>query len=247
MNRNNVEIDRESPVPAYYQIAKDLKERINRGEWSLEQRLPTETELAEQYSVCRITLRQAMAELEKDGIVIKKRGKGTFIHADPTPHITKLNYSLASGNHSSITSCVLEKRIVTDLFPAVRTSLKLKLEDEAVYIKRLFLRNGKPIAISRSHVPAYMFPGLDKIDLLNGSLSSTIKKVYNLNPARVEDSLEAVRATQAECVLLQCTNDTPIILIEGVSYLEDGRPLEYSCTLWAGDSVRFSLPIHLPK
>ncbi len=250
MKFKNVEIDRTSPVPAYYQIAMDMKERISRGEWGLDQRLPTETDLAEQYQVCRITLRQAMAELEKDGLVIKKRGRGTFIHAEPKAHITKLNYLLTSDDqatpeNSSLVSTVLEKRIVTDLFTAVHKSLQLKPEDEAVYIKRLYLRDGKPIAITRSHIPAYMVPGLDEIALLNGSLSSTLKKVYNLKPVRVDDSIEAVRATQAECALLQCSNDSPIILIEGTSYLEDGRPLEYSCTLWAGDSVRFSLPLLL--
>ena len=59
-------IDRNSPVPAYYQIQLDLSDRIQRGEWNDRKQLPSESTLAEQYAVSRITLRQALAELEKD-------------------------------------------------------------------------------------------------------------------------------------------------------------------------------------
>lgn len=243
------DIDRSSPVPVYYQIAMDMKSRIAQREWDLNQRLPTEMELAEQYEVSRITLRQAMAELEKDGIIVKQRGRGTFIHAEPAPFVTKLNYLLVSDDQArenhSVTAKMLEQRVVTDLFPAVYEHLQLRPEEQALYVKRLFILNGCPVAIGRSHIPAYLVPGLEHKKLINNSLSTTLRKEYHLKPLRVEDYIEAVRATQAECVLLKCTHDTPLILIEGTSYLENGEPLEYSCTLWAGDSVRFHLPLRL--
>lgn len=250
MTAHSADIDRSSPVPVYYQIAMDMKSRIARREWALDQRLPTEIELAEQYEVSRITLRQAMAELEKDGIIVKQRGRGTFIHAEPAPFVTKLNYLLVSNEQAtrenrSVTAKVLEQRVVTDLFPAVYDHLRLRPEDQALYIKRLFHLNGCPVAIGRSHVPARLVPGLEHKKLINNSLSVTLRKEYHLTPLRVEDSIEAVRATQSECALLKCTHDTPLILIEGTSYLENGEPLEYSCTLWSGDSVRFHLPLRL--
>lgn len=250
MTIHSADIDRASPVPVYYQIAMDMKSRIAQREWELDQRLPTEMELAEQYEVSRITLRQAMAELEKDGIIVKQRGRGTFIHAEPAPFVTKLNYLLTSDDQATrenrlVTAKVLEQKLVTDLFPAVYEHLRLRPEDQALYIKRLFMLNGHPVAIGRSHIPARLVPGLEKKPLINNSLSTTLRKEYQLTPLRVEDYLEAVRATQAESALLKCNHDTPLILIEGTSYLPGGEPLEYSCTLWAGDSVRFHLPLRL--
>lgn len=250
MTVQNGVIDRSSPVPVYYQIAMDLKSRIARQEWEMEQRLPTEVELAAQYSVSRITLRQAMAELEKDGIVVKQRGRGTFIHSNPAPFVPKLNYLLVSDEHASqenrsVTAKILELRVVTDLFPAVYEHLRLRPEDQAVYVKRLFIQKGRPVAIGRSHIPAHRVPGLEHKKLIGNSLSTTLRELYHLKPVWVEDYIEAVRATQAECALLQCAHDTPLILIEGTSYLADSEPLEYSCTLWAGDSVRFHLPLRL--
>ena len=242
------EIDRSSPVPVYYQIAVDIKSRIMRHEWDLNQRLPTETELAAQYEVSRITLRQAIAELEKDGIVKKERGRGAYIHADPSPYVNELNYILASvdritQNDRFIKADILEQRIVTDLFPAVYEHLHIEPTNEAVYIKRLFSIGGRPVAICRSHIPVKLAPGLDQKDLVAASVSNTLKKYYSLSPVRVDDYIEAVRSTKSESMLLNCASDTPLILIEGTSFLEGDIPLEYSCTIWSGDYVRFHLPL----
>lgn len=242
------EVDRSSPVPVYYQIAQDIKNRIMRHEWGLNQRLPTENELAEQYDVSRITLRQAIAELEKDGVIVKQRGRGAFVHADPSPYVNELNYILASvdtisRDNQAIKVEILEQRIVTDLFLAVHEHLRISPTDEAVYVKRLFSIGGHPVAICRSHIPANLAPGLDKKKLLRKSISATLNKHYDLIPARVEDYIGAVRTTKAESTLLKCSSDTPLILVEGTSYLEGDIPLEYSCTIWNGDHVRFHLPL----
>ncbi|MHC1771146.1 MAG: GntR family transcriptional regulator [Flexilinea sp.] len=240
----NIAIDRNSPIPIYYQIETDLKKRIMRREWDVHQQLPTEVELASQYDVSRITLRQALAELEKDSIIRKQRGKGTFINTNPTPFVNNLSYTLVSGDRIkqqpySIAATILEQMLVTDLFPDVYEHLELKPEDNAVYIKRLFLLNGKPLAIGRSWLPSKIVPGFESIPMINNSLSQTLLRRYQLHAILVEDYLEVVRSTQSECDLLKCIFDTPLVLIRGTSFLEGNRPLEYSNTLWAGDSVRF--------
>ncbi|MEL7610561.1 MAG: GntR family transcriptional regulator [Bacillota bacterium] len=240
------DIDRESPIPVYYQIQMDLKKRIMRHEWDAHEQIPTEMELAKQYEVSRITLRQALAELEKDGIIKKYRGKGTYVESDPTPFMTSLSYSLVTSDrsaaqHYSITADMLEQTLLTNLYPDVCEALSLKPTDKAVYIRRLFFLNGKPLALGRSYLSSELVPGLESTPFIVNSLSQTLQMRYGYIATMVEDSLEAVRSTQAECKLLQCTYDTPLILIKGISYLTDGRPLEYSSTLWVGDSVRFKL------
>lgn len=68
-------IDRSSPIPAYQQIANDMSKRIAQGEWKIDDRLPSEQELAQNYGVSRVTFRQAMAQLERDGLIEKFQGK----------------------------------------------------------------------------------------------------------------------------------------------------------------------------
>lgn len=242
-----IEIDRNSPIPAYYQIARDLRNRIIRHEWTTNERMPSEVELSERYGVSRITLRQAMAELEKDGLLVRMRGRGTFVCGDPTPYVNDLSYSIVSGDRItqaySVSAKVVEKRIVTDLFPDVSENLLLSPADRAVYVKRLFYLKGKPFAIGQSHIPAKLAPGLEDAPLVNNSISITLAQKYNCHVERVEDYIEAVRSTQSECNLLKCAYDAPLILIRGVSYLEDGQPLEYSSTFWSGDTVRLHITL----
>ncbi|HEY9086802.1 MAG TPA: 5-formyltetrahydrofolate cyclo-ligase [Anaerolineaceae bacterium] len=73
-------VDRQSPLPAYFQIARDLRRRISSGEWKPNEQLPSEIELAVQYSVSRMTLRQALTELDKDNLLLRRRGAGTFVN-----------------------------------------------------------------------------------------------------------------------------------------------------------------------
>ena len=75
----NYSIDRNSPVPAYYQITLDLRQRISAGEWRAGNKLPPELELMKQYDVSRMTFRQAIGELVKEGILVRRRGVGTFL------------------------------------------------------------------------------------------------------------------------------------------------------------------------
>ena len=118
-------IDRNSPVPAYYQIQLDLSDRIQRGEWNDRKQLPSESTLAEQYAVSRITLRQALAELEKDGIIKKSRGCGAKICEKPAPFVHKMDfYSIVSTHEGhdgkQVTSQVLNIRRFNDAIEAVR-------------------------------------------------------------------------------------------------------------------------------
>lgn len=242
-------VDRDSPVPVYYQIEMDLKNRIANHEWEVHQQVPSEAELAAQYNVSRVTLRQALAELEKDGIIKKFRGKGAFVSSNPVPFIHDLSYVLVSGDRLiqqgfSMTAELLELKLVDELFPDIREQLSAGAHDSAIYIKRLFLLDGKPTAIGRSWLLSKLVPNLENTGLIDNSLSRTLSQKYQLSPVRVEDFLEVVRPTLSEKQLLQSVYDVPLILIKGISYLEDGRPLENSNTLWLGDSVRFHFSLH---
>lgn len=73
-------VDWDSPLPAYYQIAVDLRQRVAGGEWRAGSQLPSEPQLAEQYDVSRMTLRQALQELTKEGVLLRRRGAGTFVN-----------------------------------------------------------------------------------------------------------------------------------------------------------------------
>ena len=101
-------LDRTSPLPAYQQISNDIILRISQKEWNIEDKLPTEAELAAEYGVSRVTLRQAMAQLERDGIICKFQGKGAFVKNNPRQLVQELAFpTLDSNAKSSVDSKVL--------------------------------------------------------------------------------------------------------------------------------------------
>ena len=72
-------IDKNSPIPAYYQIKQIILEKINNSEWKVGQCIASERELSEAYGVSRMTVRQALGELVQEGILLREKGKGTFV------------------------------------------------------------------------------------------------------------------------------------------------------------------------
>lgn len=241
-------IDRDSPVPVYYQIQQDLINRIRRGEWQIGQQMPSESSLIDEYKVSRVTLRQALAELEKDNLIKRHRGKGAFITGtNPKPFVYDLNYKMVSGDGvdkegDGISAEVLDIKYVSPAYPEIKAELKLSDDNaSAVYLKRLFFLRGKPIAIGRSWLPAYMLPGLVEKGLVNCSVTDTLRERYNIIPKTVDDYVEVVRCSQSDSILLKCTLDVPLLLVKGKSSLEDSRVVEYSETNWLGDYVRFHL------
>lgn len=242
-------IDRDLPVPAYYQIELDLKERIARGEWKVDEQIPSEAKLSQYYAVSRITLRQALAELEKDGVIRKCRGKGAFICENPVPFVHSLNYALVSadklGNRPyNITAETLTLRIPEHPTDEVLTQLQVSHPNGVVYLKRLFYLNEAPIAVGRSWLRSSLVPGLENDGLIENQLATTLSTRYGVTVERIDDCLEVVRPTNSECQLLGISYDCPLILVRGTSYTADNTPVEYSNTLWLGDRVRFNLTLH---
>ena len=247
-------IDRDSPIPVYFQIQKDLRKRINDREWEIDQLMSSETELIEQYRVSRVTIRQALAELEKDSLIKRYRGKGAFIRAmSPVPFVYDLNYELVSGKRLiqqgySMEAKILSLSEISPPFSEIQEKLQLGKEtNNLIFLERLFLLDGKPIAIGRSWLPCDLLPGFVENGLIENSLSRTLAERYNLKPVKVDDYVEAMRSTQSESELLESPDDMPLISIQGISYLRNGRPIEYSQTHWVGDGVRFHLSLHHTK
>lgn len=239
-------INRDSPVPAYYQIAIDLHNRILNNEWKTSQQIPPEEELAKHYQVSRVTMRQALAELVKDGILVRQRGSGTFVSQRPMPLVHDLSLPTSfSGKLRQqgfeLSSEVLAGEIFLEPFEWVMQHLRIGPGDAVAYLKRLLLINGQPTGIDRSWIPDRLCPGITERPLIENSLSKTFAQRYSLVPTRSQIGLEVIRATEKDARLLRTFVDTPMVLLTAVLYLDDGVPLEYSMTTWLGDRVRFNL------
>lgn len=156
-----------SAIPLYQQVAEDLKNRIEQGEFCSGQSIPSEAKLCEQYEVSRITIRNAIAELVEQEILVKYQGKGVFVR---TP---KISSSLTTfkgftyfcqENHIKTYTKILENKVVS-ANAVMAKKLELKDGEKLVYLKRLRHVNDRPVMIEHVYLPYSKYGFLSKIDI----------------------------------------------------------------------------------
>lgn len=245
-------VDRSSPLPAYFQVAQDLRRRIHECEWPTGARIAPEHDLARDYGVSRVTIRQALAELAKDDLLERKRGSGTYVRPRQRPIVYDLNLTLgayaARIREMGFTNRaeILESGVIGDPAEHLRSALQLPEDGRVAYLLRRVLINEEPAAIYRSWFDAAVVPGIERSPGVAGSLSDTLANEYGFEPVRSELSLEVVRSTREEALLVGSSSDVPLLVVTSTSYLEDGRPLEHAQMTWLGDRVRFHVTSEAP-
>jgi DNA-binding GntR family transcriptional regulator len=238
-------VDRASPIPAYYQVALDIRNRILKQEWELGHSIPPETTLAKEYGVSRVTMRQALAELAKDGLLERRQGSGTFINQEPIPLIHDLSLpQILAGRLRErglvTSSMIVEARTFPDPLLEVKENLQITETTPVAYLKRILLIGNKHAALNRSWFDSRLCPGITEQELIDHSLSKTLQDRYGLVPAYANNWLEVIRCTKETAELLDSALGMPMILLRSLSYLSNGTPLEYSTTEWLGDRIRFN-------
>jgi GntR family transcriptional regulator len=235
-------IDFESPIPYYLQLIQALKDKIQNGEWKTGDRLPGEFELCETYGVSRTVVRQALRELELDSLISRKKGKGTFVSG---PKINESLVQSLTGFFEDMTrrghtphSLVLRH----DIVPAktkIAGYLQLEPDDLVHVIERLRSVEDAPIVLVTTYIPHRLCPTLMQFDLNKDSLYTILENEFQLEISHGTRSVEAVAANEREAQLLDIPTGSPLILLNSISFLSDGTPLEYYHAVHRGDRSRF--------
>ena len=228
-------------VPIYIQIAETLLERIETGDLAPGDRLPTERELSESLHVTRMTVRQALGMLESQGLLVRKRGVGTFI-ADPkierkADRLSPFTKTMQRSGYSPGAKIIaLEQRLASR---ATADRLQTPVGTPVYYCQRLRLSNQEPTMLERFELPAQRFAGFDRFDLETRSVYEVLSSEYGVQISRAEQSLEAVLAGDYESEWLGVAAGAPLMLERRVAYDQAGVPVEYGKDLYRGDRFRF--------
>ena len=242
------EIDTASPVPIYHQIANDIKLLFSIERWTIGSRIPSEQALSDAYGVSRVTLRQALSELEKEGFIKKINGVGSVLSASPTPVAQTLNLPGISESRdpdnprSNFNAKVLDLQMTGPSKP-INEYLGLNDRQSLIYVRRLFLRAEKPVAINMSWLNPQMVPDLLEKGLMENSMTKTLRS-YGLKAHSISNIIEPIHCTQAEMKLLEIGYNVPILMVSSLSYIESEEPLEFSKTIWRGDRIKFKVNVN---
>ena len=239
-------IDRRSLLPFYHQLKQLLLADIAAHDRRPGDRLPSDHELCAAYDVSRTVVRQALAELESEGVIERFKGKGTFVAQPRTAEglvqsLTGLYEDVAArGGH--LRSEVLRQEVV----PADdRTAQDLALEpgEPVVVLERLRFVDHEPWVWATTRVPQRLAPGLEHEDLRDRSLSAVLEQGYGVRLAHGRRSVEATCAGAELSRRLGIARDAALLVLRSTSYASDDRPVEVFVAYHRGDRSRFEVDL----
>ena len=235
----------DSDIPLYAQLVGIIKRSISTGALPVGALLPSEAELCRCLSISRNTVRQAIGELEEEGLVVRKRGRGTFV-ADPATNRRGVRYSFTtevSSMGKEPSSTLVDFQITT---PSAIICDKMELrEGTPVYcFTRIRNVDGEPLILETSYYPQYLYPNLTRELVQTHSIYSLLYHV-GIAPAAAEDTYEAVVLDEVRANLLHVPQGSCAFYHQRRTKTEDGRVYEYTRSYIRGDRVR--LDVHMQK
>jgi GntR family transcriptional regulator len=224
-----LDIDRTSPVPLYFQLKRAISDEIAAGRLQPGERLPGEPELCELFQLSRTTVRQALGELETEGRLRREQGRGTFV-AEPATSSGFLQSS--TGFHEEATRAghtVVSRvlRMEAELLPHwASDALQVPTGSGGLTIERVRSLDGAVVMYVQNHLVPELGDALAGADLRHASLYGTLRERHGITVAGGRRTVEAVTARDRVADLLDVEENTPLLLVESVSWNADGRPFE---------------------
>lgn len=238
-------LDKHSPIPLYHQLRTVLQQKIENGELRPSDRLPSEDMLASHYRVSKITVRQALLELDHAGLVKRYQGRGTFISKQPVEQGPRKLSSFSAEmklRGLQAASKVLDQR-VDKADERLASKLEIKEGEHIFVIKRLRMASGEPMGIQTAHLPLVLVPGIESESFAEASLYEVLQRRYNLRPASARETHFATALEKPDSELLNLRCGTPALAAERLTRLANGRLLEYVESIMAAD--RYRIVLHL--
>jgi GntR family transcriptional regulator len=237
-------IDHSSPIPYYVQVIEALKERISRGEWQAGDQLPGEQVLCSMFDVSRTVIRQALQSLTHEGLIVRRKGRGTFV-AEPkireslAESLTGFYEDMQSQGYTPVSQVLKQHRISASA--KVATYLELPPGAPVIEIERLRFVQDEPLVLVTTYLPADLCSDLLMLDLTHHSLYALLHDRLGLTISHGRRVLQAVEANEYEANLLKVKKSFPLIMLDSVSYLDAGTPIEYYHALHRSDRLRFEV------
>ncbi|MEO9335813.1 GntR family transcriptional regulator [Mesorhizobium sp. SB112] len=234
-------------APLYLQLKRSIEDAVTSGVIGPGDALPSERDIAIKADVSRVTVRKAVQDLVKGGILVQRHGSGTFV----APRVERVEQSLSrltsftedmARRGMEVHSRWLDRGIFPPS-PDEMMVLGLSSKEMVARISRLRIANGMPLAIERAAISASILPDPAAIGL---SLYAALGQTGN-HPVRAVQRISAANLGEADAKLLQVPAGSAGLNIERISYLESGRVIEFTRSVYRGDTYDFVAELRLTR
>jgi GntR family transcriptional regulator len=239
---------RDRAIPLYYQLETVLRNKIFAGDYSPEAAMPSEDALAEAYRVSRITVRQALSSIEQDGLVLRRRGKGTFV----SPDARQVDLPRYTGS--------IEELMLMGLRTATQVLDTAWIDPPEQIRERLQLGHAKVLRIEKvrklenrpfSYVLNFLPPAVgEKLPLELVKTKPMLMILEQDLGLRLSEADQAVKATLADAAiatLLELRVGDPLLNSERIVFDVKKRPVEYVSSLYRADKYAFTMKLKRRK
>jgi GntR family transcriptional regulator len=233
-------------IPRYHQIADALRTRIRAGALRPGARLDNQRRLAKSFSVTLMTLRQALELLEREHLIARRHGLGTFVAA-PSIDYDILQLRRFAGDLSAKGERVATRLLGTRFASPdrrVADALGPGLGARVLVVERLRSVDGHPMSLQRSFLPGRIGDDVVRADLAHTPLHHALEHKLGIVIERARETVSAVRLARREARELGCPAGAPAFESERVSYDAAGAPVVFDRVFIPGDRFRITRELH---
>lgn len=229
----------------YKEIANEIRKRIKKGFYHVDNRLPNQEELAEEFETSRMTIKKSLDLLSVAGLVYTIQGSGTYVKKNAVRLAEKnikigqnIGLTAAAGDSLDLKSQVLDFNV---RFPDEEEAAQLSIsQEEPVYaIARLRILDDKPYSLEHTIIPIKLVPNITT-EVLSQSLYDYMQHELGIVFGDNRQTVRAVKPNQEDQTHLDCRADDPVLEVIKVMFLEKGTPVEYSVVHHRYDMVEVS-------
>ena len=246
MNGIRANAKRIGRVPRYHRIAETLRERIRGGALAPGARLDNQRELAKSFAVTLMTLRQALELLEREHLITRRHGLGTFVAA-PSIDYDILQLRRFAGDLSAkgehVATRLLEARFAAS-DRRVAEALRLPARARVFVLERLRLVDDHPMSLQRSFLPPLIGDEVVRADLARTPLHQVLEFKLGVVIVRAHETVSAVRLGRREARDLGCRAGAAAFESERISHDAGGAPVVFDRVFIPGDRFRITRELH---
>jgi len=231
--------------PRHEQISDHFREKIEEGELTPNEQLPSEHELCEQFDVSRVTVRRALQTLENEGLIYRRQGLGSFVTEVSVPHglvrLTDFAQDMAKAGLEARSEIVRHEQAGA---PAgVAHQLGIDPEQPIVRLDRRRLGSGRVVAFDRTWLPLFYGQLLEGHDLEQHTIYSILEENYDIPVLGGHYHIEADCADAALAEVLDWEEGKPLLMIRRLSYTEGKKPIYVQERYYRTDRVAYELEL----
>ncbi|WP_028204592.1 GntR family transcriptional regulator [Paraburkholderia nodosa] len=238
-----------SPQPLYVQIKDTLRERILNGTYAPHSQMPSEHELCALFGVSRITVRQALGDLQKEGLVFRLHGKGTFVSRPKAfQNVTSLQgfaEAMSSMGYEIVNQLRSFRIIKADRHVAQR--LNLPEGAPVAEIHRVRMLNREPVSLELTWVPEALGKRLANADLGTRDIFLILENDCGVPLGHADVSIDAILADDDIARALRVEDGSPVLRIERLTHDASGNPIDYEYLYFRGDAFQYRLRVDRQK